>query len=101
MQELRRTTLQQSLHRSRELEMTISKEQTKLLLGLVAGARPDELDCEHCFDMMAEFVEHELADREIPDAYQVVKNHLDQCACCNDEHEALLAGLRALDESDQ
>ena len=81
--------------------MTISKEQTVSLLALVADARSDELDCDGCFDLMAEFVEHELTHCEIPEALKKVRRHLEQCPCCNDEHEALLTGLRALQESEE
>jgi bacterioferritin-associated ferredoxin len=76
--------------------MTLSKDQTKSLLDFVASSKPDELDCDSCFDHMAEFVENELAGQEIPVALQKVQRHLDQCACCNDEHNALIEGLKAL-----
>ena len=79
--------------------MTISKEQTESLLAYVASAGSDELDCDGCFEFMAEFVEHEIAEREIPEALMIVQRHLEQCPCCNDEHEALLAGLHALAEA--
>lgn len=78
--------------------MTISNEQTKSLLSFIASSKLDELDCDSCFDHMAEFVEQELAGAEIPEALQKVQRHLAQCACCNDEHNALLEGLRALEE---
>lgn len=78
--------------------MTISPEQTKSLLSFVASAESDELDCERCFDQMAEFVEKELMGVEIPEAFRKVQRHMNQCACCNDEHNALLEGLRAINE---
>lgn len=76
--------------------MIISSEQTKTLLLMVASANADELDCDGCFDHMAEFVEIERMGVEVPGALQKVKRHLEQCACCNDEHRALLEGLRAI-----
>lgn len=77
--------------------MKLSNDQTKTLLRMISSAKSDELDCDSCFDSMAEFVEHELAGTEIPDAMLKVKRHFDQCACCNDEHKALLEGLRSLE----
>ena len=76
--------------------MGISREQVTSLLALVANAKPDELDCDGCLELMAEFVECELSECEIPDALRIVQRHLDQCLCCQDEHEALLTGLRSL-----
>jgi cation transport regulator ChaC len=76
--------------------MSLSKDQTKSLLAFVASSKSDEMDCDSCFDHMADFVEKELAGEEIPAALQKVQRHLDQCACCDDEHNALLEGLKAL-----
>ncbi|MEM6366135.1 MAG: hypothetical protein AAF745_17020 [Planctomycetota bacterium] len=77
--------------------MPISHDQTESLLRLVSSSKPDEIDCDGCFDHLAEFVEHELLGQEIPDALIKVQRHLEQCACCNDEHAALLDGLRTLE----
>lgn len=77
--------------------MTISSEQTRSLLAFVSGVQPDELDCDGCLDQMAAFVENELAGTEVPEALKKVQRHLDQCACCNDEHNALMEGLLALE----
>ena len=76
--------------------MTISHDQTKSLLSFIASAKPDELDCDSCFEQMAEFVETELAGVEIPEALKKIERHLNQCACCNDEHNALLEVLQSL-----
>ena len=76
--------------------MKINIEQIKDLLALVASCRADEIACEGCYEHMAEFVEHELLGREFPEALKRVERHLDQCPCCNDEHNALLEGLLAI-----
>lgn len=77
--------------------MKLSAEQTRSLLHSVAAAKPDQLDCDGCFEHLAEFVELELAGVEIPEALQKVQKHIEQCQCCKDEHNALLDGLRELD----
>ena len=77
--------------------MTITREQTQTLLALVADTQSDELDCDGCFELMAEFVEYELATCEIPETLRIVERHLEQCPCCQDEHQALLACLRAME----
>jgi hypothetical protein len=79
--------------------MKITNEQTKTLLQFVATSKPDEIDCDGCFDHMAEFVEYELLGSDIPEALQKVHRHIEQCPCCNDEHNALLEGLRAIEQA--
>lgn len=46
---------------------------------------------------MAEFVEFELRGQQIPVAMSRVQRHLQQCLCCQDEHEALLQALKSFD----
>ena len=76
--------------------MGLSTEQVSKLLSLVTSAETDDIDCDGCFEHLAQFAEIELTSREVPDALQVVQQHLDQCHCCQDEYQALLEGLRAL-----
>ena len=80
--------------------MAISKQQTQTLIALLASSKTDTMDCDGCYEHLAEFVEAELAEREIPEALECVRRHLEQCACCADEHQALLEAIRALDEPD-
>lgn len=77
--------------------MKLSRVQTKTLLEIVASAKPDEIDCDGCFEHLAEFVEHELMGIQIPEALRKIQRHIDQCPCCSDEHQALLEGLRTLE----
>ena len=80
--------------------MSLSKDQITNLLGMVHSAEADELDCDGCFGQIAEFADLHLSGQEIPAALRVVETHLQQCACCKDEYNALLKGLRAIDEGD-
>lgn len=80
--------------------MSLSKEQIQNLLGMIKSTLSDGLDCDGCFEHLAEFAELHLQSREIPDALKAVETHLQQCCCCNDEFDALVEGLRALEESD-
>ncbi|MEM9643661.1 MAG: hypothetical protein AAF989_01600 [Planctomycetota bacterium] len=79
--------------------MSLSKDQIASLLGLVASAKEGCIDCDACFDHLAEFAEIELAGRDVPEALKAVDLHLKQCPCCKDEFEALMTGLRAMDEN--
>ena len=80
--------------------MALSNDQIAKLLTLVGTAETDELDCGGCFDHMSQFAEAELLNREIPEALRAIEKHLDQCPCCQDEYNALLEGLREIEDSE-
>src|SRR5258708_6395203 len=46
-----------------------------------------EISCSECFDLVAHFVEVELAGA--PTRMPQLKQHLDQCAACREEYETL------------
>lgn len=77
--------------------MSLSKEQISTLLGMISSAEPSKLDCDECFEQVAEFAEVVLSHKEIPDALKAVESHLKQCICCKDEFNALMDGLRTLE----
>ena len=79
-----------------EQTMALSKKQISSLLQMVSVATEDAMDCDGCFDHMAEFADAELAGQEIPNAPTAVENHLRQCTCCKDEYQTLLEGLKGL-----
>ena len=76
--------------------MALSKKQIENLLGLIAKTQEDCLDCDCCFDKIAEFAEAELEGRSLCEAMQAVKVHLESCPCCADEYQMLLDGLKGL-----
>ena len=76
--------------------MALTNKQIATLLNMIGTSRPEEMDCDGCYEHMAEFAEAELASQEIPEALRAVQTHLEQCQCCKDEHDALLEGLRTL-----
>jgi len=79
--------------------MPIAGDQIHRLIGLIADVQTDELDCDDCFARVSEFAEYRLLNRPVPAALKAVERHLQQCACCRDEYEALLTGLRSLADS--
>ena len=78
--------------------MALTNDQIASLLNMIEVTEPDDIDCEGCFEDLAEFAETELNNQEIPDALKSVEGHLKQCTCCKDEYRALLEGLRALED---
>lgn len=74
--------------------MSLSKEQIKTLLGVVAGTSDDSLDCDGCFGHVSQFVELKLSGMNLCESMQAVQTHLQNCPCCQDEFEALLLAMK-------
>jgi len=79
--------------------MKLSPDQIRRLLKLVAAVESDPIDCDSCYDQVAEFAEAEIVGAEIPQALHSVQVHRSQCGCCNAEYESLIDGLRGLQSS--
>ena len=77
--------------------MSLSKEEIAELLRLIGLTRDEEIDCERCLALVAEFAERELAGRSIPAGLEAVAHHLSVCAECREEYEALLRVLTSLE----
>lgn len=76
--------------------MSLSKEQINGMLGLVAGTTDDSLDCDGCYGHVAEFIEVKLSGLDLDESMKLVETHLENCPCCKDEFEALLAAMNAV-----
>jgi len=76
--------------------VSLSSEQIKELVKLVATTKDDALDCDGCLEHIAEFAEDHLAGHSLSGALQKVQVHLESCGCCQDEFRALLAALSTL-----
>ncbi len=68
--------------------MTADHRREQLLARLLGPADP-EVSCEECFELLDEYVELELAgadaDRRIPG----MREHLQGCPACHEDHESL------------
>jgi hypothetical protein len=68
--------------------MTAEHRRRELLTRLLGPADP-EVTCEECFELLDEYVELELAgadaDRRIPG----MREHLQGCPACHEDHECL------------
>lgn len=76
--------------------MTLTPAQIDKLLMLVSQVQDDSLDCDGCFEQIAEFADTELEGRSLADALQAVRTHLECCPCCADEYQALLDALEGM-----
>lgn len=59
------------------------------LLRLVADTRDDEISCDECFDLVAEYVDREVAEEPAPSLLSQLAQHLGQCGVCREEYEIL------------
>ena len=66
-----------------------------LLAGLL-GPSGAELTCEQCFELLDIYVEHELAGGSPDDRVPGMREHLQGCPACAEEHESLRDLLRSL-----
>jgi hypothetical protein len=68
--------------------MTAEHRREQLMTRLLGPADP-EVSCEECFELLDEYVELELAgtdaDRRIPG----MREHLQGCPACHEDHESL------------
>ena len=81
--------------------MALTEAQVDKLLQLVSTTLDDQLDCDGCMQRIAEFADRQLANRSLSDALQAVQAHLDSCAGCADEYQALLDALRVIESGDK
>lgn len=68
----------------------------RLFLQAVLETEEHESGCEECFERLDQYVELILEGGDPQQVMPVIKQHLDQCACCSEEFEALAAMLDAL-----
>ena len=74
--------------------MSFDRDQIHTLLGAVADAREDEIDCDACLAGMAEFAETKLVGAELGEALRRVDEHIRLCPECAEEYEVLRNALR-------
>jgi hypothetical protein len=77
--------------------MSLTNEEIDGLLRLIGLTKDDEIDCERCLALAAEFAERELAGRSIQAGVEAVAQHLSICTDCCEEYQALLQALQAMD----
>ena len=73
--------------------MKLTREQIEILLKAVANTSDDPLNCDHCFNYAAQFVETKLTGKTLCESMKLLQNHLENCDCCEREFQALLAAM--------
>ena len=70
-------------------------ERERNRLDLVLGPAGPELTCDECFAELDRYVEAELAGADADSAVPGMRAHLEGCPACGEDHESLLALVRA------
>ncbi|KPL22388.1 MAG: hypothetical protein AMJ93_07325 [Anaerolineae bacterium SM23_84] len=78
------------------MKAELEASELKRLVRDVLGTRSNEIDCDECLRQLDEFVEMTLSGQSAADAMPLVQQHLEQCDCCREEFEALLAVLTSV-----
>jgi hypothetical protein len=68
-------------------------------LEQVLGPAEFEVTCEQCFELLDQYVELEVAGADADAHLPGLRAHLDGCPACHEDHESLLALVRADDEA--
>ncbi|MPZ21416.1 MAG: hypothetical protein GEV06_26510 [Luteitalea sp.] len=63
------------------------------LCEALLATRDVEIGCDDCLMQVASYCETELAGKEIPEALRLVREHLEICAECREECQALLSAM--------
>lgn len=79
--------------------MSITYTQAARLLTSIRNVVTDVLDCDGCYELIADFADAELYRNELLLSLTAVQIHLKQCPCCNYEYETLLEAIQAADDN--
>jgi hypothetical protein len=64
-------------------------------LERLLGSTEPELGCDECFDQLDRYVELELVGADADAGVPGLRAHLDGCPACREEHDSLIALVRA------
>ncbi len=59
------------------------------LVRMIYRTEDEEISCSECFDLVAQYVDSEIAGRPVPARLRRLAQHLDQCGVCREEYEVL------------
>jgi hypothetical protein len=72
----------------------LKRDDVVKLVRVVAETREIEIGCDECFEQLDSLAEAELSGVEARSVMPLVSDHLNKCADCRSQFEALLTALR-------
>ena len=76
--------------------MSLSEQELVRLVELIRLTRQQELNCDECLDVVAEFAELNLSGKPIASGLEAVQHHLAVCDECREEYETLRQLLESM-----
>jgi hypothetical protein len=70
--------------------MTDQRSSHGHLTAALLGPEGAELSCEQCFELLDVYVEHEVSGSEADRLIPGMREHLQGCPACAEEHDSLL-----------
>jgi hypothetical protein len=67
----------------------VIRSQLERLLRLVARTKDEELGCSACFELLPLYVDLEISGEDPDVRHPLFRDHLEQCAVCREEYEAV------------
>jgi uncharacterized protein (UPF0335 family) len=77
--------------------MESAKDKLKKLLDKLSRTQQDEIDCQEVFELIDVYAEAAAQGQDAGAMLPLVRHHLDMCAECLEEYEALLQILKTQD----
>ena len=60
-------------------------------LERLLGPTGYEVGCDECFELLDQYVDLEIAGEDADERIPGLRNHLDGCPACREEHDSLLS----------
>jgi hypothetical protein len=79
--------------------MALNSEQVGRLLKMLQQTGEVELTCPECQNELDRYTQRLLDGLPIDGVLERVREHLEACPFCDDEHKLILETLRAMEES--
>jgi hypothetical protein len=67
----------------------MSTEERAKLIARLLGPAGHEVSCEECFELLDEYVDLELAGADADRRLPGLREHLQGCPACHEDHESL------------
>jgi hypothetical protein len=80
--------------------MLLDQSKVKILLKALVLTNETELDCDACFDAMAEFAESQLPGASVPEALILIDDHIKICVDCEEQYQILKTTISEMDDLD-
>jgi hypothetical protein len=76
--------------------MALNADAIKDIVRYSLNVPEASVGCYECLDQIDRYSEMVLAGKEIPEALRLIETHLKDCPECEEEFQALLTALRAM-----